>query len=112
MESNLFADGKEVTEEGKTIDSDKIQPVSTGATSASTDISGVVKDVMPSIVSITSMTQQEILSFFGQNRMFICKEITFHKIIRSGKRCSSNHSKHQSQSRAFRYLTVFVCCDE
>ena len=25
---------------------------------------------MPSIVSITSMTQQEILSFFGQNRMF------------------------------------------
>lgn len=70
MESNLFADGKEVTEEGKTIDSDKIQPVSTGATSASTDISGVVKDVMPSIVSITSMTQQEILSFFGQNRMF------------------------------------------
>ena len=70
MESNLFADGKEVTEEGKTIDSDKIQPVSTGAASASTDISGVVKDVMPSIVSITSMTQQEILSFFGQNRMF------------------------------------------
>lgn len=70
MESNLFADGKEVTEEGKTIDSGKIQPVSTGAASASTDISGVVKDVMPSIVSITSMTQQEILSFFGQNRMF------------------------------------------
>lgn len=46
----------------------KIQPTSTSAKVESTDISGVVEEVMPSIVAITSMTQQEVLSFFGQGR--------------------------------------------
>lgn len=46
----------------------QVQPVKTGAASSSTDISGIVEATMPSIVSITSMTQQEILSFFGQGR--------------------------------------------
>ena len=50
------------------IQSDKIQPTSRVASVTSKDISGVVKAAMPSIVAITSMTQQEILSFFGQGR--------------------------------------------
>ena len=56
------------TEASNTIDSGKVQPASTSASVQSTDISGVVEDVMPSIVAITSMTQQEIMNFFGQGR--------------------------------------------
>lgn len=56
------------TEASNTIDSGKVQPASTSAAVQSTDISGVVEDVMPSIVAITSMTQQEIMNFFGQGR--------------------------------------------
>lgn len=71
--ANYFMDGRL----GKTetqLQEDKaaaqVKPVKTGALASSTDVSGVVEDVMPSIVSITSMTQQEILSFFGQGRTY------------------------------------------
>ncbi len=72
MDSNLNRNQNLDTEQGAAIDSDKIKPVKpvkpvkTGASTVSTDISGVVEEVMPSIVSITNMTQQEILSFFGR----------------------------------------------
>ena len=46
----------------------KIQPTKTVANAESKDISGVVEKVMPSVVAITGMTQQEILSFFGQGQ--------------------------------------------
>ena len=45
-----------------------VQPTSTASTVSSSDISGVVENVMPSIVAITSMTQQEVMSFFGQGQ--------------------------------------------
>lgn len=66
MDSNLGKNQNSDTEQEAVIDSDKIKPVKTEAATVSTDISGVVEDVMPSIVSITNMTQQEIMSFFGQ----------------------------------------------
>lgn len=47
----------------------KILPTSTTAIATSVDISGVVEDAMPSIVAITSMTQQEIMGFFGQGQV-------------------------------------------
>ena len=47
----------------------KIQPTSTAASVSSSDISDVVDEVMPSIVAITSMTQQEVQSFFGQGQI-------------------------------------------
>lgn len=53
------------TEISNEISSTKVQNVSTAASVTSTDISDVVEDVMPSIVAITSMTQQEVMSFFG-----------------------------------------------
>lgn len=66
MDSSLGKNQNSDTEQEAVIDSDKIKPVKTEATTVSTDISGVVEDVMPSIVSITNMTQQEIMSFFGR----------------------------------------------
>lgn len=56
------ADGKEAKEE----EDDRIKPVSTADSSVvSTDISDVIEQVMPSVVAITGLTQQEIMSFFG-----------------------------------------------
>lgn len=68
--SYLKADGKtEAAAEGGTaIDGEKILPTSTAKGAVSMDISGVVEEAMPSVVAITGMTQQEILSFFGQGR--------------------------------------------
>lgn len=74
--ANYFSDhflgtdrAKAATEEE--ISSSKIQPTSTASGSVvSTDISGVVEDVMPSVVAITGMTQQEIMSFFGRGQTF------------------------------------------
>lgn len=66
MDSSLGKNQNSDTEQEAVIDSDKIKPVKTEANTVSTDISGVVEDVMPSIVSITNMTQQEIMSFFGR----------------------------------------------
>ena len=59
---------KEEAEGENAIPSEKIQPVKTTATAQSTDVSGVVEEVMPSIVAITGMTQQEIMSFFGRGQ--------------------------------------------
>lgn len=56
------------TEETVEKETEQIQPTPVAAKAESTDISGVVKKTMPSIVAITSMTQQEVLSFFGQGR--------------------------------------------
>ncbi|MCM1258635.1 MAG: trypsin-like peptidase domain-containing protein [Roseburia sp.] len=47
------------------IESVNIQPASTYGNVVTADISDVVGEVMPSIVAITSLTQQEVLSFFG-----------------------------------------------
>lgn len=51
-----------------TIQSDKIQPINKVTSVISKDISGVVENAMPSVVAITSMTQQEIMSFFGRGQ--------------------------------------------
>ena len=59
---------KEEAEGENAIPSEKIQPVKTTASAQSTDVSGVVEEVMPSIVAITGMTQQEIMSFFGRGQ--------------------------------------------
>lgn len=45
------------------------QPVVTTTASTQTitsDVSGVVKNVMPSVVSITTLTREEVMSFWGQ----------------------------------------------
>lgn len=60
---------EDVLEEEETAEAIKIQPASTAVNITSKDISGVVDEVMPSIVAITSMTQQEILGFFGQGQI-------------------------------------------
>lgn len=61
---------KAVTEEAE-INSSKIQPTSTVSGSVvSTDISDVVENVMPSVVAITGMTQQEMRNFFGRGQVF------------------------------------------
>ncbi len=54
--------------EQEAVSSSNIQPTSTSANVNTTDISGVVEETMPSVVAITGMTQQEIMSFFGQGR--------------------------------------------
>lgn len=61
---------KEEAEEksGPKTEAVKIQPTSTSAGIVSTDISDVVEEVMPSVVAITGMTQQEIMSYFGRGR--------------------------------------------
>lgn len=59
---------KEEAEGNNAISSEKIQPVKTTASAQSTDVSGVVEEAMPSIVAITGMTQQEIMSFFGRGQ--------------------------------------------
>lgn len=73
--ANYFMDqylpkNEKITEETKEITAKKIQPTGTTAVASSTDISGVVDETMPSIVAITSMTQQEVLSFFGQGQVY------------------------------------------
>ncbi|MFV0465540.1 MAG: S1C family serine protease [Lachnospiraceae bacterium] len=50
--------------------SNVIQATNTTATVESTDVSGVVSEVIPSIVAITSMSEQEIMSYFGQGQTF------------------------------------------
>ncbi len=60
--------GKVTEDISEEVDTSKIQPASTSATTKSTDISGIVEGAMPSVVAITSMTQQEIRSFFGQGQ--------------------------------------------
>lgn len=55
------------TENSGAISSEKIQATSTVATVKSTDVSEVVENVMPSIVAITSMSQQEVMDFFGRD---------------------------------------------
>ena len=40
-------------------------PLSTSSSVVTSDVSGIVENVMPSIVSITSMTVEEVQSFFG-----------------------------------------------
>lgn len=54
--------------QSQAVTTDRIQPTKTVSNVSSKDISGVVDAAMPSVVAITSMTQQEILSFFGQGR--------------------------------------------
>ena len=66
MDSTFSKKGESGSGEDAAISSEKIQPVKTTATAKSTDISGVVEEAMPSIVAITGMTQQEIMSFFGR----------------------------------------------
>lgn len=68
MDSAFSQKGESGKEESSAISSEKIQPVKTTATAKSTDVSGVVEEVMPSIVAITGMTQQEIMSFFGRGQ--------------------------------------------
>lgn len=63
MEGQLS--GRQVLDTETPIGSVNIQPASTYAKTETTDISNVVEEVMPSIVAITSLTQQEVLSFFG-----------------------------------------------
>lgn len=66
---NQYFPESEVTESSKSAAVTKIQPTSTAVNVNSTDISDVVDEVMPSIVAITSMSQQEVLSFFGQGQI-------------------------------------------
>ena len=60
--------GGEAEEADDTISSTKIQPTSNVTYIESKDISGVVEAAMPSVVAITSMTQQDVLSFFGRGQ--------------------------------------------
>ena len=64
---NHTVKGQEAESEAA-IQSAKIQPTSRVASVNSKDISDVVEAAMPSVVAITSMTQQEILSFFGRGQ--------------------------------------------
>lgn len=57
--------GNETSDTEAPIESTSIQPTKTYGTTESADISQVVDETMPSIVAITSLTQQEVLSFFG-----------------------------------------------
>lgn len=68
MDSAFSKESENSTEESSAISTEKIQPVKTAAVAKSTDVSGVVEEVMPSIVAITGMTQQEVLSFFGRGQ--------------------------------------------
>lgn len=70
MDRYLPADSEaaESAEDEDVIRSANIQSASVSPAAASADISEVVEDVMPSIVAITSMTQQEVLSFFGRGQ--------------------------------------------
>lgn len=63
MEGQLS--GRQVLDTETPIESVNIQPASTYGNVVTADISDVVEEVMPSIVAITSLTQQEVLSFFG-----------------------------------------------
>lgn len=65
VQSESVSDTEESTSDGSPV---VVQPTSTASTVSSSDISGVVENVMPSIVAITSMTQQEVMSFFGQGQ--------------------------------------------
>lgn len=58
----------EEAEANDSISSAKIQPTRNVSYIESKDISGVVENAMPSVVAITSLTQQEILSFFGRGQ--------------------------------------------
>ena len=63
MEEQLS--GTQVSDTETPIESTSIQPTKTYGMAETTDISQVVDQAMPSIVAITSLTQQEVLSFFG-----------------------------------------------
>lgn len=63
MEGHLS--GRDISDTETQIESTSIQPTKTYGKTETTDISQVVDGVMPSIVAITSLTQQEVLSFFG-----------------------------------------------
>ena len=63
MEGQLS--GNQVSDTETPIESVNIQPASTYGKAETADISNVVDEAMPSIVAITSLTQQEVLSFFG-----------------------------------------------
>lgn len=67
--TNYFMEGqlssRQASDTEEPIESVNIQPASTYGKAETADISDVVDGVMPSIVAITSLTQQEVLSFFG-----------------------------------------------
>lgn len=67
---NFLPKEEKATEQQQETVNTRIQPTSTSAAANSTDISGVVEDTMPSIVAITSMTQQEVMGFFGQGQVY------------------------------------------
>ena len=50
--------------------SDSTEVTSTGSFSTATDVSGVVENVMPSIVSITTVTMTEYYDFFGESQSY------------------------------------------
>lgn len=56
-----------LTTAGNTITNSKIKATSTAITGTPTDVSGVVSNVMPSIVSITNMSQEQVQNLFGQS---------------------------------------------
>lgn len=72
--AEYFMDGILVKEEApaendkNNVSSGKIQPTSIVKGIVSSDISAVVEETMPSVVAITGMTQQEIMSFFGRGQ--------------------------------------------
>lgn len=56
-----------LTTSGSTLSNSKIKATSTSTTGTPTDVSGVVSNVMPSIVSITNMSEEQVQNMFGQS---------------------------------------------
>lgn len=65
---NYIMQTEEKDGEKERAETEKIQPIRTSAKVVSSDISGIVEETMPSVVAITGMTQQEMMSFFGRGR--------------------------------------------
>lgn len=86
--TNLVADrflGTTESREVKSVDNTKISQ-STGET-AKSDIASIAEEVMPSVVSITNLSVQQVQSFFGgiQNRKVKVsgRALSFPRMIRS-----------------------------
>lgn len=47
-----------------------VEPTDTNSGAVTSDVSGVVESTMPSIVSITGMTQEQVMNYFGQAQQY------------------------------------------
>jgi len=106
----------ETVEEEKTNTSEPIAATTIGTTVSSTNISEVVDKVMPSIVAITTLSEEQIRNFFGQSMTYETEGAGSGIIIRKDDEnlyiATNNHVVSGSKTVTVQFSDESLCSAE